>query len=377
MSPARSSTTLSELMASSTSPTIYTIDHTHPTLTSISIIALTLVVIVVGGIGYYSIYSCYRSAMYQQELERTESQRARGDTKIMSQKDQLEHHRTGFGTKEQTGSSVNFSSVFSFQSSSTMPDLTSPPLAVTYSTHAPHHASPIFRLPADVETVTLSSPPTVFLDSNSIPFYVPESPSSPFIDPKLAPVGGAFEYTGRSNSRARASETARAKFSPLISDSSCLPSMSSGTSTTAVCPRPRSFSSSARLSRTRATSIVEENCDPFARVVPVAPLPVWESIVITGGTSAVPSATRDLFPAPIVKTWVTSEDQPNLGGSNGSSMEQLHVTSNRQAIPARSRSRSYIPVASPKGKCKTKCEVTKTATARKRLINPKQPGPLL
>ncbi|KAJ3794576.1 hypothetical protein GGU11DRAFT_759037 [Lentinula aff. detonsa] len=79
-----------------------------------------------------------------------------------------------------------------------MPDINSPPLAVTYPMHTtPYmiHASPISPLPCtEYEPVKLSPgpPAPMFLDSNSIPFYITEMPRSPLINSKLAPVAGSF-----------------------------------------------------------------------------------------------------------------------------------------------------------------------------------------
>ncbi|KAF8826307.1 hypothetical protein F5879DRAFT_9398 [Lentinula edodes] len=204
MSPAHS-----EFMPSSTAyPTNdHIIRHTHPSLNSIwTIIALTFVVVVVSCVVCYSIYSCYHSAVYQQQLEIAESIRQRARAESRSRKGlsangqlndmHLKKHVCLEETAKLSALHTDYNgSVTSFQSS-TMPDITSPALAVTYSTQTPfmHHASPIFPLPGtDYESVKLSpgSSTPILFDSNNIPFYMP---GSPLMNPKLAPAGGAFDH---------------------------------------------------------------------------------------------------------------------------------------------------------------------------------------
>ncbi|KAJ3812123.1 hypothetical protein F5876DRAFT_75139 [Lentinula aff. lateritia] len=203
MSPAHS-----EFMPSSTAyPTNdHTIRHTHPSINNVwTIVALTFVVVVVSCVVCYSIYSCYHSAVYQQQLEIAESlrQRARAESrsrKCLSANGELDdmhlkkHVRLEETAKLSALHTDYNSSVTSFQSS-TMPDITSPTLAVTYSTQTPfmHHASPIFPLPGtDYEAVKLSSGPStpILFDSNNIPFYMSESP---LMNHKLVPADGSFD----------------------------------------------------------------------------------------------------------------------------------------------------------------------------------------
>ncbi|KAJ4471961.1 hypothetical protein J3R30DRAFT_3685515 [Lentinula aciculospora] len=269
MSPA--STTRSEFMPSTSTATHnYIIKHTHPNLTSTwAIIALTFVVIVVSGVLCYSIYSCYHSAVYQQQLEITESIRQRANHASKDQSaynqsdDDLTGRRSGFKAKRLILNRKRSNSVATSQSSSTMPDITSPPLAVTYSTHTPYmyHASPISPLRStEYESVQLSpglSTP-MYLDSNSIPYYIPEIPGSPLINSKLAPMCSSFKPSFNC--------------SPFI-----FPPLTHGASTfkietlakfTAVCPRPQS--TSAQLSRTRSASLVNGDLNSFARAAPLA-----------------------------------------------------------------------------------------------------------
>ncbi|KAJ3994839.1 hypothetical protein F5050DRAFT_412467 [Lentinula boryana] len=262
----------------------YTIYHTHSTLTSVwTIIALSFIAVVVSGVFCYSIYSCYQTAAYQRHLEITKSIRQRTRAESRAEKDlvmnddelndEYSEAKVGiFFTIQKSPSnraiyvlsqrlalnSEHNNSVTSFQSSPRMPDINLPPLAVTYSTHTtPYmiHASPISPLPCtQYEPVKLSPgpPAPMFFDSNSIPFYINEMPRSPLINSKLAPVAGSFITI--SNDPADIS-------SPLASDTST--SNTTGCAkVTAFCPRPRS--TSARLSRTRAGSFVDENCDPFS-----------------------------------------------------------------------------------------------------------------
>ncbi|KAJ3860605.1 hypothetical protein EV359DRAFT_85158 [Lentinula novae-zelandiae] len=198
----------SEFMPSSTAyPTNdHIIRHTHPSLNNIwTIIALTFVVVVVSCVVCYSIYSCYHSAVYQQQLEIAESirQRAIFESRFregLSANGELnDMHLKKHVCLEETAKLPALNpdyngSVTSFQSS-TMPDITSPALAVTYSTQIPfmHHAPPIFPLPGtDYEAVKLSPGPStpILFDSNNISFYIP---GSPLMNPKLAPAGGSFD----------------------------------------------------------------------------------------------------------------------------------------------------------------------------------------
>ncbi|KIK59995.1 hypothetical protein GYMLUDRAFT_244777 [Collybiopsis luxurians FD-317 M1] len=272
MSPTHS--THSELLpsTSTTFPTIntHTIYHTNPSISSVwTIFALTFIVIVITGVVCYSLYSCYHSAIYQQELEITDSlcqypQESKSARKNPS-KSRVRWEKWAKergSSEEKTGSKCSIlnsdfnHSLASFDSSSTMPDLSCPPLAVTYSTNSPrmHHASPIVPLPKEHDHVKLCPTP-VFFDSNSIPFYVPDTPLHSVLNPKLAPVGGCFD------SRLTESNTP-SEASIAVSDSSLLPHSLPGPETTGY-PQFKSQTSA----RTRSLSPVNQTCDPFSRSI--------------------------------------------------------------------------------------------------------------
>ncbi|KAJ3983434.1 hypothetical protein F5890DRAFT_1523113 [Lentinula detonsa] len=308
----------------------YTIYHTHSTLTSVwTIIALSFIAVGVSGVFCYSIYSCYQTAAYQRHLEITKSIRQRKRAESRARKDLATNDELNDEYLEAKRSAINSersNSVTSFQSSPRMPDINSPPLAVTYPTHTtPYmiHASPISPLPCtEYEPVKLSPgpPAPMFFDSNSIPFYITEMPRSPLINSKLAPVAGSFITI--SNDPADIS-------SPLASDTS----MSNTTElakVTAFCPRPRS--TSARLSRTRAGSLVDENCDPFSRAAPST-----SSVILDTGNSDSPGE-------PVGMLHLQNQDikQPpktSTGKSHSTSANRAHDA--RSTRQERSRSRCH------------------------------------
>jgi len=77
-------------------------------------------------------------------------------------------------------------------SDSSHSDITSPPLAVTYSMHSPNCGTPISPLPPSYQPP--DSPAPLSFDRNNIPFITPEHPlSERCIDPKLRPIRGSFE----------------------------------------------------------------------------------------------------------------------------------------------------------------------------------------
>ncbi|KAF5355584.1 hypothetical protein D9757_012813 [Collybiopsis confluens] len=229
--------------------------HTTGSISSIwTIIALTVILVAVCGVLCYSLYRCYRSALYQHDLEYTE----RLYKQTQASNSSLEKDSEGKAYWEKGRNSADYDgpnhSVISFESSSTMPDLTSPPLAVTYASQSPRilHASPILALPSDFEYehVQLSNT-SRYLDSKSASFYV-------------------LNVHARSHD-AMSKSTIISNMSPILAaQNSATTSTEQGFTTaqdlapkvSAICPRPRSMTLTLR--RSRAPSLAGHRQDPFA-----------------------------------------------------------------------------------------------------------------